>query len=325
MKRVEGLIEEKRRRELRKDFDVAIIGSGFAGLACALVLGRHLVQTLIFHGGKTRNASTRRIHGYLGYENKTPQALLDAGWDEVRKYGSVTAIQARVTGLSRSDDFNFLVKAGGRKYRVKFVLIATGVKDIKPRIRGFEKFDGDGAWHCPYCDGHEAAGKNLAIIVSGDRTLAYIKEFLGWTKDITAFPYGIKLSDKDRNQAAALGIKIVDDTITRISGRCGTAPKMLSGKSKTYKADVIFYRLGYMAQTGLAKQLGCRLKRGYIEVDNKQRTSIPGVYAAGDVDTDRHLVILAAAAGSRAAVDIYENLLREAVRSKIKGHKSHKA
>ena len=89
-----------------------------------------------------------------------------------------------------------------------------------------------------------------------------------------------------------------------------------------YDASVVFYRLGYVPQTDLASQVGCRLAKGYVKVDRNQRTSIPRVYAAGDVDTDRHLVAMAVAAGSRAALDIYENLLSEAVRDKIKGHKS---
>jgi thioredoxin reductase len=316
--REKGLIEEMSKKDQRTSFDVAIVGAGYAGLSCALVLGRHLVPTVIFDGGMTRNATTRRIHGYLGFENKSPLELLNAGWNSISKYQSVSSIKARVSRISKSsDDSTFLVKGGGKTFRVKFVLIATGVRDVKPKIQGFERLDGDGAWHCPYCDGHEASGKRLLVIVSGDRALAYVKEFLGWTRDITIFLQDIKLSINDRRQATALGIRIVEDTLIRITGGKGTQPKRLFGKSGDYSGDVVFYRLGYQAQTCLAEQLGCSLWRGYVKVDSKQRTSVPGVYAAGDVDTDRHLVVLAAAAGSRAAMDIYENLLREAVRTKI--------
>jgi thioredoxin reductase len=313
-----SLIEESSRKDKSRNFDVAIIGGGYAGLSCALVLGRHLVQTVIFDGGRTRNATTRRIHGYLGFENRSPKELLDAGRDAIRKYQSVTVIREKVTSLTKSNNSSrFLVIAGGMAFRVKIVLIATGVQDIKPKIQGFEKLDGDGAWHCPYCDGHEAAGRRLMVIVSGNRALAYVKEFLGWTRDITVFPQGIRLSENERRQANALGIRIVDDTLVRIEGGPGTQQKRLFGKRGDYYGDVVFYRLGYQAQTQLAEQLGCSLWRGYVKVDAKQRTSVQGVYAAGDVDTDRHLVVLAAAAGSRAAMDIYENLLREAIRTKI--------
>ena len=313
----EGLIEEKSRKDKRTDFDVAIIGAGYAGLSCALVLGRHLVSTVLFDGGATRNASTRKIHGYLGFEDKSPMELLNAGWNSINKYQSVTAIKAKVTRIKRQDDSGFLIKGGGKAIQVKFVLIATGVHDVKPKIQGFERFHGDGAWHCPYCDGHESAGRKLLVIVSGKRALAYVKEFLGWTRDITFFPQGVKLSNSEMRQAAALGIRVVEDTLVKITGERGTQPKRLFGKRGEYTGDVVFYRLGYQAQTCLAEQLGCGLWRGYVKVDGKQRTTVPGVYAAGDVDTDRHLVVLAASAGSRAAVDIYENLLREAVRTKI--------
>jgi thioredoxin reductase len=322
--RAGNLIEEKRRVERRKAFDVAIIGAGYAGLACALVLGRHLVSTVVFDGGRTRNARTKRIHGYLGFENASPAALLKRGWADVTLYNSVTVIRAKVTSL-QSRNSQFLIRSGRRIFSVKFVLMATGVQDVKPRIRGFDKIDGDGAWHCPYCDGHEAKGKRLAIIVSGKKPMAYVKEFLGWTRDITVFPYRIRLSHRDKEEAAALGIRIVDDSITEISGRPGDLPKKLFGKKDTYSADVIFYRLGYMVQTRLAEQVGCARERGYVRVDEHQETSMERVFAAGDIDTDRHYVILAAAAGARAAIAIYEGLLSEAVRAKIKGHKSHQA
>ena len=316
-----SLLEEKRRIDRRSAFDVAIIGAGYAGLACALVLGRHLVSTVIFDGGKTRNAKTKRIHGYLGFENASPGALLGRGWSDVLQYNSVAVIRDKVTSLQRKNS-QFLISSGRRKFSVKFVLIATGVLDVKPKINGFDIFDGDGAWHCPYCDGHEAEGKRLAIIVSGKKPMAYVKEFLGWTMDITVFPSRVRLSTREREQAAALGIKIVDDTITRIAGRTGNLPKRLVGKKDTYAADVIFYRLGYKVQTRLAIQIGCALAGGYVKVDGHQQTSVENVFAAGDIDTDRHYAILAAASGARAAIAIYEGLLSEAVRGRIKGHKS---
>jgi thioredoxin reductase len=320
--RAGSLLEEKRRIDGRTAFDVAIIGAGYAGLACALVLGRHLVSTVIFDGGKTRNARTKRIHGYLGFENASPGALLSRGWSDVLQYSSVAVIRDKVTSL-QSRNSQFLISSRRRKFSVKFVLIATGVLDIKPKINGFDKFDGDGAWHCPYCDGHEVEGKRLAIIVSGKKPMAYVKEFLGWTMDITVFPSRVRLSSREREQAAALGIRIVDDTITRIAGRTGNFPKKLFGKKDTYAADVIFYRLGYKVQTRLAEQIGCVLKAGYVKVDGHQQTSVEKVFAAGDIDTDRHYAVLAAASGARAAIAIYEGLLSEAVRGKIKRHKSH--
>jgi thioredoxin reductase len=199
------------------------------------------------------------------------------------------------------------------------LIIATGVKDIKPKITNFDKFDGNGAWHCPYCDGLEAAGRTLAIIVSGKDSLSYVKEFLGWTRDIIMFPYGNSIHIKEKEEADVLGIKIIQDKIKSIEGELGKLPKQLICEGgKHYTTNVIFYRLGYQLQNKLAVQLGCQLDDGYIKVDQKQETTIPNTYAAGDIDTDRHYVILASAAGARAAISIYEKILKDAVEAELK-------
>jgi thioredoxin reductase len=305
-----GLLDNARQKGA---FDVAIVGAGYAGLSSALLIGRYLVTAVIFDGGATRNSMTRRVHGYPGFENISPKMLVGKMRADVIKYRSVNMVRGRVNRIGRRGRY-FAIMSGKKTFLAKYVIIATGVQDIKPSIKNFEKFDGDGAWHCPYCDGHETAGKKLAVIVSGEKPLSYAKGFLGWTQDITVFLHNCRLSKQELHDAARLGIKIVNETVRRIEGRRGRMPKQLICKTgRRYQADVIFYKLGYRVQNGLAEQLGCQLDDGYIKVDRKQQTTVKNIYAAGDIDTDRHFVVLAAAAGARAAVSIYEKLLKEAV------------
>ncbi len=265
---------------------------------------------------------TRRVHGYPGFENSFPKALIGKMRSDAAKYRSITVVRSRVRGVKKRGRY-FAVRAGSRTFQARYVVIATGVQDIKPSTGNFEKFDGDGAWHCPYCDGLETAGRRLAVIVSGKNPLSFAKEFLGWTQDITMFLHKCRLSKKERDEAAALGIKVVNDTIKQVAGRRGRLPKQLTcGGDRRYAADVVFYKLGYQVQSKLAERLGCELYERYVKVDSEQRTTMAGVYAAGDVDTDRHFVVLAAAAGARAAISIYEKLLKGAISAKVEGHKS---
>ncbi|AFU59544.1 putative FAD-dependent pyridine nucleotide-disulfide oxidoreductase [Candidatus Nitrososphaera gargensis Ga9.2] len=132
-----------------------------------------------------------------------------------------------------------------------------------------------------------------------------------------------RLSKNERDEAAALGIKVVNDTIKHIAGRRGGLPKeLICTGGRRYSADVVFYKLGYHVQSKLAERLGCKLDERYVKVGSEQQMTMPSVYAAGDVDTDRHFVVLAAAAGARVAISIYEKLLKEAVKAKVEGHKS---
>lgn len=297
---------------MRAGFQVAVVGAGYAGLAGALLLGRYGVSTVIFDGGRPRNFMTRRIHGYLGFEGASPSALLGKAWEQVKQYRSIAIVRKKVSGAKRHGD-GFALAAGEKTYSARRVVIATGVRDIKPSIENFEKFDGDGAWHCPHCDGHEAAGKRLALIVSCEKPLSYAKEFIGWTRDITIFPQGCRMEGNEKEQARSLGMRVIEgETIVRVKGGRGGAEKQLvCASGLRHGTDVVFYRIGYDIQNALAKDLGCDLDDGYVRTDSGQKTSISNVYAAGDIDLDRHYVALAAAAGARAAISIYEDLLKE--------------
>jgi thioredoxin reductase len=306
-------------------FDVAIIGAGFSGLSAALLLGRYLRKTVVFDNGNTRNHTSKYIHGYLGFENSSPQEFLQKAWKDVLQY-SVKVVKEKVSKVEKRVDNNFNIfyelRTNSRQpiAKAKYLIIATGVQDSKPNIENFEIFDGNGAWHCPHCDGFQTTNKKLGIITYGKNTISYAKEFLGWTRDITVFVQGnYQLTDIDRNDAKTLGIKLVEnDDIIRISGntnRC--VEKIVCERSGSYEIDVIFYYLGYKVQNELAKQLGCELdgEEGFIKVNSSQQTTVHNVYAVGDVDTDRHYVVFAAASGAVAAISIYELLLKEAIRN----------
>jgi thioredoxin reductase len=95
--------------------------------------------------------------------------------------------------------------------RSKYLIIATGVEDSKPIIKNIEMFDGNGAWHCRYCDGFETINKKLGIITYGKNVIAYTKESLDWTRDITVFIQGsFHLSDKELNEAKVSGINVIN-------------------------------------------------------------------------------------------------------------------
>ncbi len=324
-----NIIDDKKKEQAGDDydvFDVAIVGAGFAGLSAALLLGRYLRPTVIFNGGKTRNYMSNHVHGYLGFENSSPKHFLKKAWEDVLQYSSVKVIKEKIYTIEKINNQYFLLKTEGQKrtsVRSRYIIIATGIKDVKPAIKNFEKFDGNGAWHCPHCDGFQTTNKKLAIIASGKESISYAKEFLGWTKDIIVFVQQggearnkYQLTDDEKSEAAALGIDIVenDSVIEIIGDQEGKPTRVLCKSKRLYDAEVIFYHLGFDVQNELAEQLGCELDEGYIKVNTMQQTTVPNVYAAGDIDTDRHYVVLAAASGALAAISIYEQMLRDAIR-----------
>lgn len=326
-----NIIDDKKKEQDGDDyfevFDVAIIGAGFAGLSAALLLGRYLRPTVIFNGGETRNHTSKHVHGYLGFENSSPKHIIQKAWKDVLQYDSIKVIKKKIDTIERSNNQYFLLKTAEGQQRTsvrsKYIIIATGIKDVKPTIKNFEKFDGNGAWHCPHCDGFQTTNKKLAIIASGKGSISYAKEFLGWTKDIIVFIQQegeeehnkYQLTDEEKSEANTLGIDIVenDSVIEIIGDRKGRPNRVICKSKRLYDAEVIFYHLGYDIQNELAEQLGCELDEGHIKVNTIQQTTVPNVYAAGDIDTDRHYVVLAAASGALAAISIYEQMLRDAI------------
>ena len=317
--------QENQIEEQSAVFDVAIIGAGFSGLSAALLLGRYLRPTVIFDGGNTRNSTSKHIHGYLGFENSSPQEFMQKAWRDVLQYNSVKVVKEKVIKVERNtnnSNYSFLLTTESGKVvtTAKYLIIATGIEDSKPNIENFDMFDGNGAWHCPHCDGFQTTNRKLAILTYGKNIISYAKEFLGWTRDITVIIQGnYKLTDKDKNEAKTLGIRIVKNNhIIKISGaRNGHIEKIICQGGRSYEVDVIFYYLGYTVQNQLAKQLGCELdeEEGFVKVNSSQQTTVRNVYAVGDLDTDRHYVVFAAASGAVAAISIYEQLLKDAIRN----------
>lgn len=302
-------------------FDVAIIGAGFAGLSAALVLGRYLRPAVIFDAGKTRNDITKHVHSYLGLKNMSPRKFIKKAWKDVLQYRSIQVIKQKVQRIENCNQY-FVVSTDGDEPSVKaiYIILATGVIDIKPDIQNFSRIDGNGAWHCPHCDGLEAAGKKLTIIGNGNNggIISYAKEFLGWTDNIRVFIQDDHhLDQTEIAEAKRLSIDIVEnDPLMEVrDDRRGVSHRinLLSESGKLYNTDVIFYRIGYNVQTQLAEQLGCQLDEGFIKINNKQQTTVADVYAAGDVDTDRYYVVLAVASGAVAAISIYETILKRAL------------
>ena len=227
----------------------------------------------------------------------------------------------KIEFISKDKDI-FLLTTDKTKSSIKcrYVIMATGIEDIKPNVKNFVRFDGNGAWHCPHCDGFQSADKRLIVISSGDKSINYAKEFLGWTEDITLFmsdSYQIKLEELD--EAKKLKIKVVqNDTPVKITvNKKGSLTGIMCKSGKSYPGDVIFYYIGYKVRNQIARQLGCEVDdQGFVKVNSMHQTTIPNVYAVGDISTDRHYVVLAAASGALAAISIYETLLKEAIQRK---------
>ncbi|HSH31614.1 MAG TPA: NAD(P)/FAD-dependent oxidoreductase [Candidatus Saccharimonadales bacterium] len=292
-------------------YDCIIIGGGFAGLTAAAWLGRYRRRTLIISSGPSRNHASRALHGYPGFEGGDPSRLLEVLRQEADRYniktvaGTVKQVKHGKTG--------FTVQANNRPYRARRLLLATGTSDRQPDVPHFADFAGTSAWHCPACDGFEYSGQRLAVISWGPQMAGYALELLSYTNDITVLTHGHNpgAPADHLEKLKANHITVRQSQIAAMKGRGGQVEQLLLADGTIIPCDAVFYSLSHQPRLELIKQLGCQTTDDCVVLNRKQETTVPGVYAAGDIAPLEELVVVAAAMGAVAASNIHKSLVPE--------------
>jgi thioredoxin reductase len=292
-------------------YDVIVVGGGPAGLAAGLWLARYRRKVRVFDAEDPRNAETWAVHGYLGIQDPPPA--------ELRKVARLQAIDAgaeyepvvvtEITG--EQDDFTVTVE-DGRTFGARRILIATGLRDILPEIPRFHDFYGTSIWHCPDCDGPGIADKKVGVIGWGRSIAAYCMYMLTWTENLTILTHGHP-PDMQENAQAALdrwNIPVREDVIECLEGEGGQIQRVVYHGGETEEFDALFFHIASGPGSSFPADLGCEADLdGILEVDKEHQTTVPGVYAAGDIIPGSRLALRAAAEGARAAVGIHKSLI----------------
>lgn len=268
--------------------DCIIIGAGPAGLTAAIYLARFHLKIRLFDCGSSRAALIPCTHNHAGYpDGISGKDLLALMLAQAEKYGAVREL-AEVTGL-RCAEHGFVVRVGERDYPARAVLLATGVVNNRPEMA--EGIHDEALAHgliryCPVCDGYEVTDKRVGVIGAGEHAAREALFLRGFTADLTLIapegPHALEeatIAELDAAEIARVDGPCGDFRVEdgRISVRAGTDDARLA-------FDSIYPALGSRIRSGLAIQAGARAAEdGCLEVDAHQRTSVPGLFAAGDV------------------------------------------
>jgi thioredoxin reductase len=301
-----------------KVYDCIVVGAGPAGLSASLFLARYLHTTLTFHHNSPRNEYAHGVHGFLGHHDIAPADLLARGRKEVTLHGG-SIVEAFVTEVERISNDHFRVSLDRQGQTETFdarrLLLATGLRDLTPAVPGFREFYGESVHHCPDCDGYEARSKRIAVLGRGIKTVGFALGLLTWTDKVTLITNGDAgdMTEADRAQLSGLGIKVLDQNIVALDGdiEAKRLRRVLFKNGEALECDALFFNLGTELASDLHETLGCKLDEecDLVWVDETQQTSVPGVYAAGDITPNSQLAVVAAAEGARAAIHIHQSLI----------------
>lgn len=292
--------------------DCLVIGAGPAGLTAAIYLARFRRNFIVVDAGASRAALIPLSHNYPGFpEGIAGNDLLARLRAQAERYGT-RIVPGIVDRLERSAE-GFAATLGERIVRARNVILATGVMDIEPALPNLKDAIHRGyVRHCPVCDGYEVIGRKVAVIGWGKGGLQEALFLRTYTADITLLTLGkaMVLEGGDPDTLRGAGIRVVEEPVgaVEIEGGRIRALRMESGKSQGF--DTLYSALGACVRSGLAMPLGAECdEEGHLRTDDHQRTTVPGLYAAGDVVSALNQISVATGHAAIAATAIHNGLL----------------
>jgi thioredoxin reductase len=290
-------------------YDVVVVGGGAAGLSAALVLGRARRRVAIIDAGTPRNAPATHMHGFLSRDGMPPGDLLAAARAEVRSYG-VELVDDRVVEIA--SDFTLRL-ASDRNVKARRLLLATGAADELPDIPGVRERWGRDFLHCPYCHGWEVRDQPIGVLGTGPGSVDHAHLLRQWSDDVVFFAHTYVVTATERTAFDARGIRVIDGLVARLAVVDDRLHAVQLDDGREIPRAAVFIRPMLRTHSdGLTGSLGCDIDDGgFVRVDATGRTSVSGVWAAGNATNPRAQVITAAGEGSAAAIAINADLVEE--------------
>jgi thioredoxin reductase len=287
--------------------DCIVVGAGAAGLNAALVLGRARRDVLVVDAGDQSNRPAHVIGGLLAQEGTAPGALYAAGRDQLAAFGTVTLRDGEVDAIERRDDGTFhALLSGGDEAATRRVLLATGMRYVPPDLPGVASRWGNAVFHCPFCHGWEARDGALAVLDDGDSGVFRALLLRGWSDDVVLLAGDIDAAGRAKLDAA--GVPVEERPVVAVRDRA----TVVFADGSELPRDGLLVPAPMRQRSGLADALGLELApAGTIVVDELGRTSVPGVFAAGDVAGTIQMVPAAMGDGARVGAQVRLSLLAE--------------
>jgi thioredoxin reductase len=291
--------------------EVVVIGAGPAGLSAALNLVRARRSTHVLDSNRPRNAATFASHGFVTRDGISPLELRRLGREELEAYPEASFEKAMVGSVTRGDD-GFVVTYGATSITARAVVISTGLSEKFPALPSLRQFYGTTIHSCVECDAYEYADQPIALIGETDDLAERATVISQWSRDLIVFTNGVGVvTEAEEASLAERGVRVDRREMSDVTGdRTGLTGVTLAD-GETVPRAAAFVRPVYTPNLAYVSSLGLEVDGdGYLIVDGSGRTSIPGVYAAGDSTAPGpQQLIVAAGAGAKVAAALNRDLI----------------
>lgn len=294
-------------------YDAIIVGGGSAGLSAAQALARARRRVLVVDAARPRNRFASAMHNVLGRDGTSPLQLLIDGRAELIRYPDASIIDGEAVEAIRADAGFHVRLEDGRKFHSRTLVLATGVRDVLPEIDGLAARWGRSVLHCPYCHGFEIDRRAIGVF-AGDATGLHRALMLpDWGPTTCLLQDGFEPDADAQARLQRRGVVLERSPVVALLGTAPGLDGVRLADGRTLALSALFAGGRVLPASPVAEALGCTFEDGpqgpYLRVDATKQTSVPGVFAAGDLAAPMHTVTAAVAAGVLAGVGAHQALI----------------
>ncbi|MBB5193211.1 thioredoxin reductase [Silvimonas terrae] len=295
------------------DHDVIIIGGSFAGLSAAIYLARARRKVCVLDTGLPRNRFAPQSHGFFAQDGNAPEAMLATARLQVAAYPTVELIQGKAETVTPTNQGFSVTLADGQSLQASKLILAFGLRDELPAIPGLAERWGKSVLHCPYCHGFEFSGQQLGVLAVSPLSVHQAMLIAEWGPT-TLFLNGQPVPDAEmQKELTARGVQIETTPVTQLTGAGAQLGALVLADGREVITDALYIGVRSHLNSPIAAQLGCQMEDTWfgqiIKTDEFKMTSVPGVYAAGDIARGMHSATWASADGVTAGTAAHRELV----------------
>ncbi|MBS0251459.1 MAG: NAD(P)/FAD-dependent oxidoreductase [Proteobacteria bacterium] len=295
--------------------DAIVIGGSFAGLSAAMQIARARRQVCVIDTGQPRNRFADASHGFFGQDGIAPRSMIAMARAQLERYPTVQIVTDEASGARPSEKGFEVMTKGGLTLSARKLVLAFGISDELPELPGLGERWGKSVLHCPYCHGLEYAGGRLGVLQTMSMSTHQALLIADWGPTTLYLNGGASPEGEIRAKLARRGVAIEPARVTALQGTGDGLSSLCLEDGREAPIDALYIAPRSRFNSPIAEELGCAVDDSplgpLIRTDAAKLTSVPGVYAAGDIARAPHNASWAASDGVTAGVSLHQALVFE--------------